>query len=90
MPEVYSSLDLSLGRGQLTKARDVFAFIDTVRADSSASVERRLEYLRAIEGISISDEVGRTILESVSYTHLAEMEALDEQLAKSERGAAKK
>lgn len=63
VPEVYSSLDLSLGRGQLTKARDVFAFIDTVRADSSASVERRLEYLRAIEGISISDEVGRTILE---------------------------
>lgn len=63
VPEVYSPLDLSIGRGQLTKARDVFDFISAVRADSSATLERRLEYLQAVDGISISEEVGRTLLE---------------------------
>jgi putative nucleotidyltransferase with HDIG domain len=61
--EVYSPLDLSIGRGQLAKARDVFAYIDAVRADSSATLERRLEYLQAVDGFTISEEVGRTLLE---------------------------
>lgn len=61
--EVYSTLDLSIGRGQLARARDVFAFINTVRADSSATLDRRLEYLQSIDGIAISDEVGQSLLD---------------------------
>lgn len=61
--DVYTPLDLGIGRSQLARARDVFAFIETVRADSSATLERKLEYLKAIDGIVIGDEVGQTILE---------------------------
>ncbi len=76
VPEVFSPLDLSLGRSQLTKARDVFAFIEAVRVDSSATLERRLEYLQAIEGIAISEEIGRTLLE----LNQAEFEAVSNNI----------
>lgn len=60
--DVYTPLDLSIGRAQLGEARNVFAYVDTVRADSSASTERKLEYLRAIEGLAISEEVAEGLL----------------------------
>jgi len=63
VPDVYSALDLGIGRAQLARARDVFAFIETVRADSSATVERKLDYLQAINGITVSDEVGQNLLD---------------------------
>lgn len=62
-PDVYSSLDLAIGRAQLGQARDVFAYIDNVRSDSSAPLERRLEYVRAVEGIAISEGVAQGLLE---------------------------
>ncbi len=61
--DIYTPLDLGIGRAQLARARDVFAFIETVRADSSATLERKLEYLKAIDGMVIGDEVGQTMLE---------------------------
>lgn len=61
--EVYTPLDLAIGRGQLAQARNVFAFIETVRADSSATLERKLDYLQAIENLTIGDEVAQTLLE---------------------------
>ncbi len=61
--DVYTPLDLGIGRSQLAHARDVFAFIETVRADSSATLERKLEYLKAIDGMIVGEGVGQTILE---------------------------
>lgn len=61
--EIYTPLDLGIGRGQLAQARNVFAFIETVRSDSSATLERKLDYLQAIEGLTIGDEVAQTLLE---------------------------
>ncbi len=61
--EVFTPLDLAIGRSQLTLARETFAFIDAVRADSSATIERKLEYLKAIEGLTISDEGGQALLD---------------------------
>lgn len=61
--EIYTTLDLGIGRSQLAMARDTFAFVETVRSDSSATVGRKLEYLQAIEGIGISEEVAQTLLE---------------------------
>lgn len=61
--EIYTTLDLGIGRSQLAMARDTFSFVETVRSDSSATLERKLEYLQAIEGISISEEVAQTLLE---------------------------
>ena len=62
VPDVYTPLDLGIGRAQLGQARDVFAYVDTVRADSSAPAERKLEYLRAVEGIAISEELAQGLL----------------------------
>jgi len=61
--EVFTPLDLAIGRSQLTLARETFAFIDAVRADSSATIERKLEYLKAIEELTISDEGGQALLD---------------------------
>jgi putative nucleotidyltransferase with HDIG domain len=60
--DVYTPLDLSIGRAQLAEARAIFAFIDAVRADASAPVERKVEYLQAIESLRITDEVARGLI----------------------------
>lgn len=61
--DIYTPLDLGIGRSKLAQSRDIFAFIETVRADSSANLDRKLEYVKAIEGITINQEVGQTLLE---------------------------
>lgn len=61
--EVYTPLDLGIGRSQLAMARDTLTFVEAVRADSSATIERKLDYLEAIDGVVISEEVGQTLLE---------------------------
>lgn len=63
VPDVYTALDLGIGRAQLAHARDIFAYIETVRADSSATLERKLDYLQAVDGLTVSDEVGQSLLE---------------------------
>ncbi len=61
--EIYTPLDLAIGLSQLTLAREMFTFIEAVRADSSATIERKLEYLTAIEGVTISEEIGQNLLD---------------------------
>jgi hypothetical protein len=60
--DIYSALDLSIGRNQLAQARTIFAYIDTVRADSSNPLERRVEYLQAIAEIAVNEALARTLL----------------------------
>jgi len=62
IPEQYTPLDLSIGRGQLNQARLVFSFIETVRADTLATTETKLNYLKSIVGLTIEDEVGLALL----------------------------
>jgi putative nucleotidyltransferase with HDIG domain len=61
--DIYTPLDLGIGRSQLASAREIFGFVEAVRADSSASLERKLEYLNAIDGVIVSEEVGQALLE---------------------------
>lgn len=61
--DIYTPLDLGIGRSQLASAREIFGFVEAVRADSSASLERKLEYLSAIDGVIVSEEVGQALLE---------------------------
>jgi len=60
--DVYTPLDLQIGRAQLGLARNFLAFVDTVRADSSATTERKLEYLRAAKGLTVGEEVAEGLL----------------------------
>lgn len=59
---VYTTADLSIGRGQTDWAESIFNFVDAVRADSVADQPTKLSYLQAIQGISIEDQVGRDLL----------------------------
>lgn len=59
---VYDPLDLSLAREQINKARNIFNFIDVVRADTMASEETKLSYLRSIENFVIEPEIARILL----------------------------
>lgn len=61
--EIFTPLDLGIGRAQLSQARDDFSFIGAVRADSSATIERKLEYLQAVEGIVVNEEVAQALLD---------------------------
>ncbi len=75
VPDIYTPLDLSIGRAQLAQARAIFAFIDTVRADVDASTEEKITYLQTISGIVVEESVARDLLS---------MSEADYQTAKSE------
>lgn len=60
--EVYSPLDLTIGRAQLAQARAMFAYVDTVRADASAPIERKIQYLQAIDSVRINEEAARGLI----------------------------
>ncbi|PIE80868.1 MAG: hypothetical protein CSA11_06475 [Chloroflexi bacterium] len=58
----YTSLDADIGRAQLTLARQFFNFVDTVRADSQATLAKKIEYLRAVKSITIDDAAASDLL----------------------------
>jgi cyclic-di-AMP phosphodiesterase PgpH len=60
--EAYTAFDFSIGRDQLNKARAVFNFVDVVRADTQSTVETKLNYLQAIEGLLVEEEVALDLL----------------------------
>lgn len=60
--EIYTPLDLDIGRTQLAQARAVFAFVETVRADTQATEETKLRYLQAIANLKIEEQVGLDLL----------------------------
>ena len=51
-----------VGRRQLQQVAAIFAFIDTVRADTQADEATKLVYLQAIDGLIIEDQVGQDLL----------------------------
>ena len=59
---VYDPLDLTLAREQINKARDIFNFIEVVRADTMANEETKLRYLQSIEGFVVEPEIARSLL----------------------------
>ncbi|MCB9418852.1 MAG: HDIG domain-containing protein [Ardenticatenaceae bacterium] len=67
---IYSPLDLNIGRAQLSLARAVFSFVETVRADSLANNDVKLRYLQAIKVLKIDEQIGLDLLEmsSADYT----------------------
>jgi cyclic-di-AMP phosphodiesterase PgpH len=58
----YTSLDLNIGRSQLNMARQMFTYVDTVRADNQANQARKISYLQAIESAVIDEAVAADLL----------------------------
>jgi hypothetical protein len=60
---IYTALDLNIGRAQLSLARAIFSYIETVRADTQANTETKLRYLQAIKNLKIEEQVGLDLLD---------------------------
>jgi membrane-associated HD superfamily phosphohydrolase len=60
--DIYDPPSLTIGRSQNDLARDIFAFIDTVRADNLASPATKIGYLKAITGVRIENEVAEDLV----------------------------
>ena len=61
--QLYTALDLNIGRAQKSRARATFAFIEVIRADTQATKEKKLSYLQAIDDLVIQDQVGVGLLD---------------------------
>ncbi|MCA9948198.1 MAG: HDIG domain-containing protein [Anaerolineales bacterium] len=57
VPDVYTPLDISIGRAQLAQVDAIFNFIDTVRADSQANLDQKITYIQSIEGLTVAETV---------------------------------
>ncbi len=60
--EIYTPLNLSIGREQLALAQSIFLFIETVRADTQATPEQKAEYIQEIENLSVDEPVALDLL----------------------------
>lgn len=60
--EIYTPLNLSIGREQLAKAQSIFAFLETVRADNQASVEEKASYIQSIDNLVVDESVAQDLL----------------------------
>jgi hypothetical protein len=62
IPEQYKRIEGDVGRFQLNRVGQTFAFIDVIRADTQASTEAKLTYLKAIAGLNIEEQVALDLL----------------------------
>lgn len=61
--DVYTPIDRSIGRMQVNRAREVFSFVDVVRADTLATPAEKVSYLQAIETVPVDDVLALTLLD---------------------------
>lgn len=62
VPEQYKRIEGDVGRFQLNRVVQTFAFIDVVRADTQASTEAKLTYLEAMTDLNIEEQVALDLL----------------------------
>ncbi|MFZ1756852.1 MAG: HDIG domain-containing metalloprotein [Caldilineaceae bacterium] len=62
VPDYYDPPQSRIRRVQVDQSRDALEFITTVRLDSLASLQAKVEYLQAIEGINLNQAMSERIL----------------------------
>ncbi|HRQ37631.1 MAG TPA: HDIG domain-containing protein [Chloroflexota bacterium] len=62
VPEQYKRIEGDVGRIQLNRVVQTFAFIDIVRADTQSSTEAKLTYLEAIADLNLDEQVALDLL----------------------------
>jgi len=78
VPDQYTTLDLNIGRSQLNLAEQTFNYIDAVRADSQANQARKIQYLQAIQTVTIDEQVATDLLSMNDAEYaVAKQEILD-------------
>lgn len=69
--DIYTDLDLNIGRTQSTKAREFFNFIEVVRADALAEPAAKLQYIQAIEDMNLETPIAQDLLDMSTSTYNA-------------------
>jgi len=59
---IYGSPDANVARDQLGELREGLGFINTVRQDSYASLEQKIDDLSALENVNLNQETAQSIL----------------------------
>ncbi len=62
VPEQYKRIEGDVGRFQLNRVGQTFAFVDIVRADTQSSTEAKLTYLEAIVGLNLEEQIALDLL----------------------------
>lgn len=75
-PDVYTTLDPSIGRAQLSAARAIFAFVEVVRSDTYAPTETKINYLQAINGLDVENQVALDLLSLSADDYVEAKEAV--------------
>ncbi len=73
-PSVYTSLDTSVARRQLEHLRSALAFITTIRSDIYATPEQKEADFAALQGVQLTPDTVRKILEMSSVRWQATQE----------------
>jgi len=60
---IYLPADPSIGRRQVEQLRTVLYYLSTVRLDDYATLDKKMEDVKAIESIELSDEITQQILQ---------------------------
>lgn len=61
--DIYTEVDRSIARTQLTQASEIFNFIKAVRADSFATEDEKIASLMGVEAIKINEATAQLLLE---------------------------
>lgn len=62
VPEQYKRIDGDIGRFQLNQVGLLFSLLDVIRADTQASLETKITYIKAIEGLNIEEQIALDLL----------------------------
>jgi hypothetical protein len=68
VPDVYNLPDTRVARQQVTRARQIFDYFDSVRADDYASPDEKRELIAAVDDLTLSDGIVDMLLTTDSET----------------------
>jgi putative nucleotidyltransferase with HDIG domain len=68
IPEIYDPPDTHVARQQVARAREVFDYLESVRADNYASPDEKRQFISAVEDLTLSDGVLDILLNADSET----------------------
>lgn len=68
VPEIYDPPDARVARQQVARARQIFDYFDSVRADAYASPDEKRELIAAVNDLTLTDSVIDSLLTANSET----------------------
>ena len=68
VPEIYDPPDTRIARQQVSRAREIFDYLESVRADNYASPDEKRQLISSVDDLSLSDDVLDILLSADNET----------------------